>query len=183
MFHGVFGGKERRGHVVQAVFDLDLEVRIGEQGLHQVTFDIGGAGEKAAAGLVLAIGAVTAYSYTIFVPASIVVAITSWAPRLGWKPALATGGWLAGVSVMLLGVLPTVLIQMVMAYVFFDRHWDNVVRHMAGALAGEAALIVHQLDIMRKHRRLIGVEPTPVFFRISGWSGTIQSHPGSNPRR
>jgi hypothetical protein len=32
---------------------------------------------------------------------------------------------------------------------------------------------LHQLDIMRKHRRLIGVEPTPVFFRISGWSGTI----------
>jgi hypothetical protein len=63
----------------------------------------------AAAGLVLAIGAVTAYSYAIFVPVSIVVAITSWAPRLGWKRALSTGGWLAGVSVMLLGVLPTVL--------------------------------------------------------------------------
>lgn len=29
---------------------------------------------------------------------------------------------------------------------------------------------LHQLDIMRKHRRLIGVEPTPVFFRISGVS-------------
>jgi putative flippase GtrA/GT2 family glycosyltransferase/4-amino-4-deoxy-L-arabinose transferase-like glycosyltransferase len=63
----------------------------------------------AAAGLVLGIGAVTAYSYAIFVPASIVVAITSWAPRLGWKRALTTGGWLAGVSVTLLGMLPTVL--------------------------------------------------------------------------
>ena len=29
---------------------------------------------------------------------------------------------------------------------------------------------LHHLDIMRKHRRLIGVEPAPVSFRISGWS-------------
>ena len=45
-------------------------------------------------------------------------------------------------------MLPTVLIQLVMAYIFFDRHWDNVVRHMAGALAGEAAFLVHQLELM-----------------------------------
>ena len=29
---------------------------------------------------------------------------------------------------------------------------------------------LHQLDIMRKHRRLIGVEPAPEFFRIAGSS-------------
>jgi hypothetical protein len=41
---------------------------------------------------------------------------------------------------------------------------------------------LHQLDIMRKHRRLIGVEPTPAFFRIAGqsvqpiMSGWIRTH-------
>src|SRR5216683_263741 len=50
-----FGGEERRGHVVEAVFDLDLQVRIGEQRLHQIAFNVGRAGEEAAAaaGLVL----------------------------------------------------------------------------------------------------------------------------------
>jgi putative flippase GtrA/4-amino-4-deoxy-L-arabinose transferase-like glycosyltransferase/GT2 family glycosyltransferase len=62
-----------------------------------------------AAGLVLALGAVTAYSYAIFVPASIVVAITSWAPRLGWKRSLTAGSWLTALCVVLLGALPTVL--------------------------------------------------------------------------
>ncbi len=43
---------------------------------------------------------------------------------------------------LLILVLPTVLIQLVMAYVFFDRHWDNVTRHMADSLAGETAFLV-----------------------------------------
>jgi two-component system osmolarity sensor histidine kinase EnvZ len=47
---------------------------------------------------------------------------------------------------LLILLLPTVLIQMVMAYIFFDRHWDNVSRHMGKALAGEAAYLVRQLE-------------------------------------
>lgn len=46
---------------------------------------------------------------------------------------------------LLILILPTVLIQLAMAYIFFDRHWDNVTRHMARALAGEAAFLVTQL--------------------------------------
>lgn len=46
---------------------------------------------------------------------------------------------------LLILVVPTVLIQLVMTYVFFDRHWDNVSRHMANTLAGEMAFFVHQL--------------------------------------
>lgn len=47
---------------------------------------------------------------------------------------------------LLILILPTVLIQAVMAYIFFDRHWDNVSRHMSKALAGEAAYLVRQLE-------------------------------------
>ena len=32
---------------------------------------------------------------------------------------------------------------------------------------------LHQLDIMRKHRRLIGVEATPQTFMVSGWGDSI----------
>ena len=46
---------------------------------------------------------------------------------------------------LLILVLPTVLIQLVMAYVFFDRHWDNVMRRMSNTLAGEMAFFVRQL--------------------------------------
>ena len=40
MVHGVFGGEERRGHIVEAVFDLDLQVRVGHQRLDQIAGDI-----------------------------------------------------------------------------------------------------------------------------------------------
>lgn len=46
---------------------------------------------------------------------------------------------------LLILVLPTLLIQMVTAYIFFDRHWENVTRHISGTLAGEIAFLVTQL--------------------------------------
>jgi two-component system osmolarity sensor histidine kinase EnvZ len=46
---------------------------------------------------------------------------------------------------LLILVVPTLLIQIVTAYIFFDRHWDNVSRHMSTSLAGEAAFLVEQL--------------------------------------
>jgi putative flippase GtrA/GT2 family glycosyltransferase len=61
----------------------------------------------AAASLVLAVGGATAYSYAIFIPASIVLAITSWAPRFGWKRSLIAGIWLGGVSTTILVVMAT----------------------------------------------------------------------------
>jgi putative flippase GtrA/GT2 family glycosyltransferase len=61
----------------------------------------------AATSLVLALGGMTAYSYAIFIPASVVLAVTSWAPRFGWKRALITGVWLAGVSATILVVMAT----------------------------------------------------------------------------
>ena len=47
---------------------------------------------------------------------------------------------------LLILVLPTLLIQLVTAYIFFDRHWDNVTRHMSSSLAGETAFLIKQLQ-------------------------------------
>jgi two-component system osmolarity sensor histidine kinase EnvZ len=46
---------------------------------------------------------------------------------------------------LLILVLPTLFIQMVTVYIFFDRHLDNITRHMSTTLAGEAAFLVQQL--------------------------------------
>ncbi|MCH9019042.1 MAG: HAMP domain-containing protein [Proteobacteria bacterium] len=39
-------------------------------------------------------------------------------------------------------VTPLVLLQLVAAYIFFERHWDTVGRHMAQALAGDVATMI-----------------------------------------
>ena len=51
------------------------------------------------------------------------------------------------VRALLILVVPTLLIQLIMAYIFFDRHWVNVTRYMSGALAGETAFLVNQLKM------------------------------------
>jgi len=54
---------------------------------------------------------------------------------------------------LLILVLPTLLIQLLMAYIFFDRHWNNVSRYMSTTLAGEAAFLVRQLQTMPSQRK------------------------------
>lgn len=51
---------------------------------------------------------------------------------------------LLGRSLLIL-VLPVLLVQLVSAYIFFNRHWENVTRHMSNGLAGEMAFVVHQI--------------------------------------
>jgi len=60
---------------------------------------------------------------------------------------------------LLILVLPTVLIQIVTAYVFFDRHWDNVTRHMSNTLAGEMAFFVRRLEALEpKQQRELALD-------------------------
>lgn len=54
---------------------------------------------------------------------------------------------------VLIVVLPTVLVQVVTAFVFYDRHWDNVTRHMSSALAGEIAFLSYQASSMSRKER------------------------------
>lgn len=46
---------------------------------------------------------------------------------------------------LLILVVPTILIQLLMAYIFYDRHWLTVTRYMSSSLAGETAFLVTQL--------------------------------------
>jgi two-component system osmolarity sensor histidine kinase EnvZ len=47
---------------------------------------------------------------------------------------------------LLILVLPTILIQLVATYMFYARHWENVSRWMASSLAGEIAMLVHEVN-------------------------------------
>lgn len=47
---------------------------------------------------------------------------------------------------LLIVVLPTLLVQAVSAYIFFNRHWDHILRHKLYTLSGEIHLLI---DIMQ----------------------------------
>ncbi|HET6519555.1 MAG TPA: ATP-binding protein [Geminicoccaceae bacterium] len=47
---------------------------------------------------------------------------------------------------LLIVVLPLLILQAGLAYVFYERHWDAVTRWLSLGFAGEVALLVEQLD-------------------------------------
>jgi two-component system, OmpR family, osmolarity sensor histidine kinase EnvZ len=47
---------------------------------------------------------------------------------------------------LLIVILPLLVLQAVLAYVFYERHWDTVTRWLAVGLAGEVGLIVDLLE-------------------------------------
>lgn len=55
---------------------------------------------------------------------------------------------------LLILVVPTVLIQVVLAYIFFERHWETVKGYMANNLAGEIAFFVRQLEVATPEQRI-----------------------------
>ncbi len=61
----------------------------------------------------------------------------------GWKRILPRT--LFGRALLIL-VLPTLLVQGISTYMFYQRHWDNVRKHMALSLAREIAFIARQTE-------------------------------------
>src|ERR671918_2029587 len=47
---------------------------------------------------------------------------------------------------LLIVILPLLILQAVLAYVFYERHWDTVTRWLAVGLAGEVGLLVDMLE-------------------------------------
>ncbi|MGH6913457.1 MAG: ATP-binding protein, partial [Geminicoccales bacterium] len=47
---------------------------------------------------------------------------------------------------LLIVILPLLILQGVLAYVFYERHWDSVTRWLAVGLAGEVGLVVGMLE-------------------------------------
>ncbi len=62
--------------------------------------------------------------------------------RLAIKRTLPRG--LLGRSLLII-IVPLVVLQVVSGIVFYDRHWANVSRHRANALAGDIAMLVELL--------------------------------------
>ena len=52
---------------------------------------------------------------------------------------------LLGRSLLIL-VTPLVVVQLVSAYIFYERHWDVVTRHLALTLAGDLVTVIEYLD-------------------------------------
>ncbi len=46
MLHGVLGSVKRRCQIIESIFHLDLQVRIGEHGLNQIAFHVWRPGES-----------------------------------------------------------------------------------------------------------------------------------------
>ena len=63
--------------------------------------------------------------------------------RLAIKRFLPRG--LLGRSLLII-IVPLVVLQVVSGIVFYDRHWSNVSRHRANALAGDVAMLVELLS-------------------------------------
>jgi two-component system osmolarity sensor histidine kinase EnvZ len=47
---------------------------------------------------------------------------------------------------LLIVIMPLVILQLVLTYVFYERHWDKVTRTLAFSIAGEVGLLVELLD-------------------------------------
>jgi two-component system osmolarity sensor histidine kinase EnvZ len=47
---------------------------------------------------------------------------------------------------LLIIMIPNILMQLVAVFIFFERHWDGVSRHMAASLVGEIALVVDMVN-------------------------------------
>jgi len=54
---------------------------------------------------------------------------------------------------LLILVLPMLIMQTVAIYVFYIQHWENVERHFSISLAGDIALVIHEMkNADEKHR-------------------------------
>lgn len=63
---------------------------------------------------------------------------------------------------LLIMLVPIILLQLLMAHIFYDRHWDSVVRNMANTTAADVAVLV------REYRR-ISAEKDPEAARQRVW--------------
>ena len=75
---------------------------------------------------------------------------------------------------LLIIVTPLILLQVVSAWIFYDRHWDTITRRLTNAIAGETGLII---DTMRRYS---GPEDQKAIIGMSTRLGlAITFHPGA----
>jgi len=83
------------------------------------------------------------------------------------------------VRALLIVVIPLILLQVVSAYAFYDRHWDTISRRLASALAGDMAAYIEYFD--RNSDPETRAFLNEMAYR--DWGLTVSWHPGfSLPR-
>ena len=76
---------------------------------------------------------------------------------------------LFGRSVLIV-LLPLLILQVVLAYVFYERHWETVTKWLARGVAGEVALLVEQIERTpspEARRALLGMVRRHLNFTVS----------------
>ncbi len=76
---------------------------------------------------------------------------------------------LFGRSVLIV-LLPLLILQVVLAYVFYERHWETVTKWLARGVAGEVALLVEQIERApspEARRALLGMVRRHLNFAVS----------------
>jgi two-component system osmolarity sensor histidine kinase EnvZ len=88
---------------------------------------------------------------------------------------------------LLIVIMPLVILQLVLTYVFYERHWDKVTRTLAFSIAGEVGLLVELLeaaktpetqakvlDLARKHFQFaVSLEPDADLRAAAATSGLL----------
>lgn len=49
---------------------------------------------------------------------------------------------------LLILLVPVVLLQLLVAHIFYDRHWNSVVRNMSSTTAADVAMLVHEYEAL-----------------------------------
>lgn len=70
---------------------------------------------------------------------------------------------------MVIIIVPTVLVQLVATYMFYERHWSNVSRYLAGSLSGEVMWVVKELEARPQEADAILEKASAYFGLASAW--------------
>ena len=54
-------------------------------------------------------------------------------------------------------LIPMIFVQVITVFIFYERHWDTVTRHMAQNLAGEMALLVSDIGTNPDQASIVAV--------------------------
>ena len=106
-------------------------------------------------------------------------------PRRLLKRALPRS--LFGRSLLII-VSPLILLQLISTWIFYERHWETVARHLAGNVAGDIALVIHGMamlptDADRRQFFVVAAGSTELDFDYRSGTRLPADAPGSRHQR
>ena len=60
-------------------------------------------------------------------------------------------------------MIPMILVQLLTIFIFYERHWDTVTRHMASQLAADISLLTDRLGSAPDEATVTGRPGPPAF--------------------